>query len=271
MKKIKKIFQEKIIVSAVMCALLAVVLVTVTYGWYLMHDTAKMYGLELKTAFSGGIKVALEPGGEDIMSDPTLERIEYNNTVMVVIPINLSNFSNIQEQRIAPGAYGPLPFYITSLSETITSYTIRVQLEYKPSTTAVSAADRQRIESWMRDHFSIYRTKYEENGIVKFADPLPYYMGEPNEEVITAEGPLVMNEEELAELYWVWNYELTDIPDYQTLSRFPTYNKTGAGLTEAIVRQAVRQYDEEDTTLGNYVEDIWFNIYIEGGQGVKGD
>lgn len=30
------------------------------------------------------------------------------------------------------------------------------------------------------------------------------------------------------------------------------------------MRSAVRVYDEEDTALGNYIDDIWMNVYIEG-------
>lgn len=253
-----------------MCILLAVVLATATYGWYLRHDNVKLYGLNLQTDGNFGIKVAIKPGGEDIMADRSLKRIEENNRIMTVIPINLSDFSNIEEGRIAPGAYGPLPFYITSLNESIRYYTIKIQLQYKPSKDKLSAAEIAMIETMIRDHFSVYQTKYEEDGIVKFKDPVTYYMDEPNE-VIGTEGELKFNVEVPVDLYWVWNYELTDIPNYQSLERFPTYDKTGnAKPSEAVIRKAVRQYDEEDTSLGNYLEDIWFNVYIEGDVSMKG-
>lgn len=248
-----------------MCVLLAVVLVTATYGWYLQHNTAKLYGLDLQTNGNFGIKVAIEPGGEDIMANRNLQRVEKNDKVYTVIPINLHDFSNIQEGKIAPGAYGPLPFYITSLNESIRSYTIKVQLEYKPSLDRVTDAQIAQIETMIMDHFTVYQEKYEEGGIVKFRNPLTYYMKE-SDEVIAAEGKLTYNVEVPVELYWVWNYEITDIPDYQSLERFPTYGISRPD--ETTVRRAVRQYDEEDTALGNYLEDIWFMIYIEGGSGV---
>lgn len=253
-----------------MCVLLAVVLATATYGWYLRHNTAKLYGIDLKTDGNFGIKVAIVPGGEDIMADRSLPRIEEDNKIITVIPINLSNFSNIEEGKIAPGAYGPLPFYITSLNESIKYYTIKIQLAYKPSKDGLSAAQIAMIETMIKDHFSVYQKKYEEDGIVKFSDPITYYLYEPDE-VIGAEGELQFNVEVPVDLYWVWNYELTDIPDYQNLERFPTYGGSGnRGRDDPVVRQAVRQYDEEDTSLGNYLEDIWFNVYIEGDVSLKG-
>ena len=266
MKKTKGFFREKLIISAVMCILLGIVLIMATYGWYVMHRDAAAYGLKLNIAGNDGIRVAIEPGGEDIMGDPALKHVQQDDKVYTVIPVNLLDFSNIQEQMIAPGAYGPLPFYITSLSEAITTYSIKVQLQYDPGGHKITAEQKQLIETMIRDHISIYQTKYEEGGVVKFRDPISYYI-HSEEEGTAAEGTLTPYQEEPVELYWVWNYELTDIPGYQSLKRFPTYNKTGLSETDAVVRSAVRQYDEEDTTLGNYLQDIRFEIYIEGGQG----
>lgn len=254
MKKFKQFFQEKIILSAVMCVLLAVVLVTATYGWYAISNSAKMYGLDLKTGGTGGIKVAIEPGGEDIMSDDSLQKIEEDGKVIAIIPIKLTDFINIEEGKIAPGAYGPMPFYITALSESVKSYSIKVHMEYEPSgEAAISEDQKQEIEAMINDHIIVYQTKYEENGIVKFKDPLDFYENE-SDDVETATGALTYNVEVPAILYWVWNYEVIDVPNYTCIERF-------SGMDE---KSAIRKYDEEDTILGNYIEDIYFNVYIEG-------
>lgn len=251
MKKFKQFFQEKIILSAVMCILLAVVLATATTAWYAINNSTRAYGLELKLAGIGGIKVATKAGGEDIMSDPSLPR---NEEDIPIISINLKDFENIQTGRIAPGAYGPMPFYITALAQNIKSYSIKVQMEYRPSSAKVTEGQREQIEAMIRDHISVYENMYTDgSGIVRFSDPLTYYV-EETDEVTAAEGPLQYDEEVLAEIYWVWNYELTDIPNYQDIDRF-------RGMD---TRKAVRAYDEEDTILGNYIDDIWFNVYIEG-------
>lgn len=250
MKKFKQFFQEKIILSAVMCILLAVVLVTATYGWYAINNSVKTYGLELATGGIGGIKVAIEPGGEDIMTEGYLKQVDVKGNMAAVIPINLKNFKSVEHDKIAPGVYGKLPFYITALGENVTSYVIKVQLEYKISDKA-SDEQKSQIEKIISDHIMVY----EDNKDGVFSNPLTYYVDEMDENAaMMATGPLVYNEEKEVDLYWVWNYEVIDIPDYTRIDRF-------GGISE---KEAIRDYDEEDTLLGNYIDEIWINVYIEG-------
>lgn len=288
MKKFKQFFEEKIILSAVMCILLAVVLVTATYGWYALNNTDRAYGLDLKTGGEGGFIVAIEPNGPDIMSGEyynkyynrfgkTTQFNDKDGNLIAKIPINLGEFENIEPEKIAPGAYGPLPFYITSLSESIKSYTIKVQFEYKPDRdenagelTEEEKKKAEYVESMIMDHFTIYQKKYtDKEGIVRFSDPLTFYLKETDQDVIAARGALQMGVEVPVEIYWVWNYELTDIPDYEKLERFKNYDlsrdENGNAINVSETRRAVRKYDEEDTELGNYLDHIWFNVYIEGG------
>lgn len=272
MKKFRQFFQEKIILSAVMCLLLAAVSVAATYGWYAVNNSAKAYGLELQTeqtTGTGDITVAVVSGGPDIMSDPTLyPQVEIGEgTKAATIPFPLTKFTNVEEGKIAPGAYGEMKFYITSQAENVHSYAIKVQLQYKPDETGLTPEQLAKIEEIkeiITDHITVYKTKYTENGVVKFKEPLTYYQSDPElpNDGTAATGALTYNVEEEAILYWVWNYELTDIPNYQNISRFFPDGSTD----EAAKWKAVRQYDEEDTLLGNYLKegDIKLNIYIEG-------
>lgn len=256
MQKFRQFFQEKIVLSAVMCVLLAVVLTTATTAWYAVNHSTITHGIKLQTGGTGGIKVAVQEGGEDIMADETLPRNDKN---IPIISIHLKDFQNIENGKIAPGAYGPMTFYITALSESIHSYAIKVQMEYRPSEIQASEEEkethRKQIEAAMKDHFCVYETKYTDDaGIVRFQDPVTFYEAE-TDDVTAAKGALKYNEEVKAEIYWVWNYELTDIPGYENLEIYKQYPD---------LKQAVRAYDEQDTMLGNYIDDIWFNVYIEG-------
>lgn len=286
LEKFKKFLEEKVILSAVMCILLALVLITATYAWYTLNNTPKMYGLELSTGGAGGLIVAIESGGEDIMSARDLETIEEDGKVIAMIPINLGEFENIESERIAPGAYGPLPFYITSLSPSIRSYELKVQFVYEPSETETAdMTDDEKqalqekakyVEGMIMDHFTIYQKQYEDaEGIVRFKNPLEFYEEEADS-VIAARGNLTVNVEEPVELWWVWNYELTDIPEYWNIARFTddiedggfgfelSVDENGKALNEIETRKAIRKYDEEDTELGNYLDDIYFNVYVVG-------
>lgn len=252
MDKLRRFFQEKIILSAVMCLLLAVVSVAAAYGWYAVNNSTKAYGLELKAGGTGKIEVRIKPkndGGVDIMSN---EYTPKDPNGIPIISINLKDFENIENGKIAPGAYGLMPFYITALDKSVDSYSIKVQMEYKPSENAsVTEEQKKQIESIIYDHISIYRKKIDNaDGSVSFENPLTFYAA--------ATGPLEYGVEVPVEnLYWVWNYEVTDIPDYESIDRF-------SGMDE---KTAIRKYDEEDTILGNYIDDIWFNVYIEGRMG----
>ncbi len=263
MKKFKQLFQEKIILSFVMCVLLLVVLVTATTAWYASNNAASAHSMELAMGGIGGIKVAIEPGGEDIS-----KRTELTADDIPIIPIKLTDLNNIREGMIGPGSYGPMTFYITSLGEAVTSYSIKVQLDYKEedgtsselteenvdiptedvagidgTSSVLTEEQRKKLEELINDHISVYVVK-EGN---TFSDPLEYYTDEQAEDGTAATGPLEFQTEVMAEIYWVWNYEYSDIPG-----------------NEEATKAEIRQYDEEDTMLGNYIDNIWFNIYIEG-------
>lgn len=256
MERFRRFFQEKIILGAVLCILLGVVLTTATTAWYAINRSTRAYGIELKSGGTGGIKVAASTGGADIMLD---ESLPLNEEGIPVLSIALKDFENIESGKIAPGAYIPMDFYITALGENIKSYAVRVQLEYKPVDENITQEQKNKIDEMINDHIRVYQTMYEEDGIIKFKDPLTFYK-EVTDDVEAARGPLVFNEEVLARIYWVWNYELTDIPDYEKLERFGRFG----GPDGFDVRGAMRAYDEEDTALGNYIDNIWMNVYIEG-------
>lgn len=256
MKRYKGIFREKIILSIVMCILLSLVLVSATVAWYAYNNQASAYGMELKTDGLGGIKVALEPGGEDIM---LLE--EKTEQGVPIIPIMLTDLNNVKEQMIAPGAYGPITFYITALGNNVTTYSIKVKMVYEEEQGTeehLTAPQRAQLEELMNQHITVYTHKElvssQEGGGSwgKFSNPLEYYTNDKATDGTAMTGPLKFNEEVKAELYWVWNYEYTDIPEYET------------GGSEEELKKKIRQYDEEDTMLGNYIDNISFHIYIEG-------
>ncbi len=255
MGKMKKILQEKIILSFVMCILLLIVFFSATTAWYAANNTTAAHGLELAANGIGGLKVAIEPGGPDLMelSDTTQEGVP-------IIPIRLKELNNIKEQMIAPGAYGPMTFYITSLGESVTGYSIKVKLCYKQEPAAgdkLTPEQQEKIRQVMERHIRVY-TNMEivssgngQGRWGKFSNPLEYYTDVESDDGTAAIGPLEFNKEVKAEIYWVWNYEYTDIPGNENL---PGEER----------REKIREYDEEDTLLGNYIDDIWFEVYIAG-------
>lgn len=67
---------------------------------------------------------------------------------------------------------------------------------------------------------------------------------------VTAEGitgKIAAGEETEIILYWYWPYEYGDVPD-----------------TTAITAQNEREYDLQDTVIGNYIQSIGFTFVVEG-------
>ncbi len=251
----KKILKEKIILSFVMCILLLVALFSATTAWYAANNTAAAHGLELAASGIGGLKVAIEPGGPDLME---LSRMTEEG--IPIIPVRLKDLNNVKEQMIAPGSYGPMTFYITSLGETVTGYSIKVKLCYRQepeSANRLTPEQQERIRQLMERHIRVYtnmETVSSGNGQGrwgKFSGPLEYYTDVEADDGTAATGPLEFNIESKAEIYWAWNYEYTDIPGNEN-------------LPDGERKEKIREYDEEDTLLGNYIDDIWFEVYIAG-------
>ena len=265
MKRLKRLFQEKIILSFVMFLLLCVVLFSATTAWYSANNTAVMSGMEIGAGGIGGLKVAIEPGGPDIMMLP-----EVNEDGIPVIPVKLTDLNNVKEQMIAPGSYGPMTFYITSLGEIF-------QRIGKLSPSSLSVFRRYgfhfRIYADMFFHqlfyfFFLFRRQFV-TGLLLFPVRQPHFYGISRYRLpkgsnikrhgaigawrdrTAATGELVFNTEIKAEIYWVWNYEYSDIPGNEN-------------LPEEELQEKIREYDEEDTMLGNYIDHIWFDVYITG-------
>lgn len=284
MKKWKEFFRQKILLSFIMCILLLTVLVTATTAWYASNHAADVYGMSLETGGVGGIKVALVPGGKDIMElpDKTEEGIP-------VIAVKLTELNNIKDNMIAPGAYGPMTFYITPLGENIKGYSMKARLKYKEEEAAsdrLSEEQRKKIEKLMTEHITVYKKQKKvdggENGIwAEFSEPIQYYTKDTAEDGTAATGTLVYNEETKAEIYWSWNYEYTDIPgngtkdgaaaedgmntDDGTVAEGGTNTDDGTVADDGkTLKEKIREYDEEDTLIGNYIDHIWFELYITG-------
>lgn len=242
--RLRKLFSEKIVVSIVTCILLVMVLVAATTAWYTSSQNAAVYGLTLKTGGIGGIKVAVEPGGPDIdtFTEKTAEGVP-------IIPLKLLEFENIQSKKIAPGFYSPIDFYITPLAATVKNYEIKVKLSVKQADgTASSLTTEQltKLESYVNQHIRVYTTKTGEI----FSNPLTYYATSPTSasDGTAARGPLNTGENHVT-LYWYWAYEYSDLPEVSG---------------NAVTPEQIRKYDEEDTMIGNYIDNIYFDFYLVG-------
>lgn len=231
----KKQGKQKIVVLTCMIFLTCFALFSVTYAWFTESDRASMNGLNLATGSTGELKVeiAVEGAGERM----EMAQVDAANAV---IDMGLQQLANIETNKIGPGAFGEVHFYITSDVSSFNGYTISVTPNYK-----VVGGNGAEVMKLAGEHIKFYASKTENS----YANEIPYR--EVNGLMTGLSGKLETGTEEESEtevvLYWYWPYEYQDVPNKAVISAKDS-----------------REYDLQDTKIGNYIESIGFTFEVEG-------
>lgn len=276
----------KVIQSAVMCVISILILIGFTVAWFsggLGDATAG--GMRMKAAEQGDIKIALESGGADI------SRLEEENSYVDIGLEKLTNIEFIQKDengtiitdenqnpmkvwKMAPGAYGEVVFYITPLKQTVGSCSVlpEVRLEKEDGTvitkgnSVITVSDGKgntaevNVYEIANEHIIFYY--YKEGESTPTLLKMKSVTGENETETLireSAQFPLVWDstadagKEKKVTLYWKWDYE------YPSDSTKPTYREllSYSGFTQ---EQKENLYDEHDTILGNYIDQMSFHF-----------
>lgn len=227
----KKQRKQKIVVSACMIALLCFTLFTVTYAWFSESNRASMSGLNLATDGTGELKVEIAiEGGSGRME---MAQVDPGNAV---IDMGLQELANIEKNKLGPGAFGEVHFYISSDAASFNGYTISVTPNYK-----VVGGNSAEVIKLAKEHIKFYGVK----GDSSYSNEIPYR--EVDGAMVGLNGELDIETETEVILYWYWPYEYQDVPDKASISAKNT-----------------REYDLQDTMIGNYIESIGFTFEVEG-------
>ena len=247
---------NKLVISICMLIAVSFALVTATYAWYAGTDPTILEALTLTADDKGDLKVEilLESGERMDMS-----QVDANGAS---IDLALSKLINIEENKLGPGAFGQVHIFISSRSATYTSYDIKII----PNCDLVENGDEE-VLSLAKEHICFYAVKTEEG----YEQLIPYAQMTATQDVLeedTTESDVVavaisVEEDELTAdgitgtiedgeetevvLYWYWPYEYEDVPD-----------KTKISATNE------REYDLQDTVIGNYIQSIGFTFVVEG-------
>lgn len=243
----KKIFNRKLILRLEMLVLIIIALVAVTIAWFVLVKWAKVESLSVKAKENEFIKVALKPGGADVQTLQGQEKY---------VDIQMPDFYDMPEGMMAPGAYGKVTLYITSLSPLADSCYIYLERIPELLSSIPQGSTREKeINNLLKGHLLFYKEYTETDG----------YKG-----MITKEAPLYVKLEEKKEvavtIYWMWPYEYTDIPvenrnlDKEALFDMDKYEEQNASkYTED---DFVSFYDYGDTKIGLSVKNIHFYAYV---------
>ena len=240
----KKLSRETVLKIELML-LLVVTVIAVTIAWFVLFNQSKASGIALKSSTAEHVRVALTPGGEDVLELSGED---------AYIDINMPEFYNMDAGMMAPGVYGHFDLYITALSPVAEECTIEVEhvLEYIDEVMSDDKAVEE-LDKLVAGHIQFY-TSYDEgtySGVIK-----------PGSNIKV---PLTYNEETKVTIYWRWFYEYTDIPEegrglsgefYFDADNFAP----GSGYTED---DYVLLYDYADTKIGLGVKNIAFRMDID--------
>lgn len=223
--------KQKILVLSCMTVLLCVTLFTATYAWFTESDRASMNGLNLATDGTGELKVEISIEGAGGRME--MAQVDANKAV---IDMGLQDLANIEKNKLGPGAFGEVRFYITSDATSFDGYTISVTPNYK-----VVGGNSAEVIKLAKEHIKFYGVKTNDS----YSGEIPYRTADGV--MVGFDGKLNAEAETEVILYWYWPYEYQDVPDKTNISAKNT-----------------REYDLQDTMIGNYIESIGFTFEVEG-------
>ena len=233
--------KEDFVSTLVMTTVSILMLVGVTIAWYTaVYAHPTVTGMNMQAAEKGSIKIALEPEPDGVDISELAEEARYAD-------IGLTELLNIVDGQMAPGAYGEVTFYVTSLDQDITKCQIVPSLVpgYEEGVTVTEETEvtinnkDKNILALLDEHFDFY-TNTEMTQLVSDSDPMD----------VTLEWDTINNKgiEKTVTLYWKWHYE------------YPFTQEELNTMTADAEKAAIYQYDMEDTWIGTHLDTMSFHF-----------
>ena len=241
--------KEDFVSTLVMTTVSILMLVGVTIAWYTaVYAHPTVTGMNMQAAEKGSIKVALEKGGEDIAELNENDRYA---------DVGLTELVNIVDGQMAPGAYGSVTFYVTSLDENITSCQVTPSLDpgYEKSDltgdTIVKVLENdatypngRTASSILDDHFDFYSDESMTTK-VNIEQPLNVTLIDENNNNLKWDATNKTGKEVEVIIYWKWHYE----------------DPNAAEMEDGEEKEAIiYKYDMEDTWIGTNLDNMSFHF-----------
>ena len=235
--------KEDFVSALVMTTVSILMLVGVTIAWYTnvyAHPTVTQ--MKMTADEQGRIKVALEEMGPDIA--------ELEGDAKYV-EIGWDDFLNIENKQIAPGSYGKVVFYVTSLKKSVDSCLIVPSLNpgyeegvevLENSSVSINNLEKN-IVTMLEEHFDFYEDEAMTQSVDKI-EPMKVEL-EWNESQDPEQNNQGHGVEKEVTLYWKWHYE------------DPVAETMEAGDEK---EAAIYDYDMEDTWIGTHLDTMSFHF-----------
>ncbi len=294
----KRIFKQETVMLVSLCLVLLVVMFGATVAWFEGITPASIKEMDIKaddlgdlyvwvkvddenTASAGELEMTASAGEIDDENYVPLKSVGTGDNIKYSIDLDIAKQENIEDNTLAPGAYGTVKFKILSKTSRTTGYAISVT----PSIELIdgyenigSGLTEEEFKKLVESHLKFY-AKYDDDS-KEYEDVIPY-----SDECLFLynefkgiKGDVNENEIKYVTLYWYWPYEFTDIPksldiyneDSDFYEEFKKYTfSTMTNENEEIVNirreisESIEAYDWDDTYIGNYVQSLKFHFDVE--------
>lgn len=239
------------VVMAVICA--------ATFAWFMEAAPVSVENINLNMDDKGDlyVRVKVEENENNFVD---LKEVGTGEQVKYTIDLNIVAQDNIEENTLAPGAYGKVEFKIISRTSLTTGYTIKIT----PSITINDKYDETTASLNKEELFELVKTHikfYAVNDAGVYSRVIPYY--DETTENCWFQNTLEEGIEEDVTLYWYWPYEYINIPDIDNTDS-PVYSEYEKYRSLTSQAAQIEAYDWDDTYIGNYVEELIFHFDVEG-------
>lgn len=294
----KRIFKQETVMLVSMCLVLLVVMFGATVAWFEGITPASIKDMEIKsddlgdlyvwvktddknTASAGELGNVASAGEIDEEGYVPLKSVGTGDDVKYSIDLDIAKQENIEDNTLAPGAYGTVKFKILSKTSRTTGYAISVT----PSIELIDGYEnigsglteeefKQLVESHLKFYAAYDSDAKEYEDVIPYSDECLFLYNEFK----GMKGDVNENEIKYVTLYWYWPYEFTDIPDtldifnedsdfYDEFKKYAFSTMTNENEETITKRRAIAEsieaYDWDDTYIGNYVQSLKFHFDVE--------
>lgn len=236
--------KEEVISAGIMTIVSILVLIGFTVAWFSGVLTASVSGMHLKAAEMNNITIALTEGGPDITSLEGDARF---------VDIGLQQMTNVEADKLAPGQFGQVTFYVRPSDDGIEFCDIYPkvwisQSQINEENTSYAWYPGVDESAWEPgDKLDELEQLYEITGrhILFFEDASMEIPITEAKHVIWTESD--GNAEKAITIYWKWHYEYPFSPEELELSAEEQ-------------QSLVDIYDAEDTEIGNNITAMKFHF-----------
>lgn len=248
--------KEDFVSTLVMTTVSILMLVGVTIAWYTaVYAHPTVTGMNMEAGEQKSIRIALEKNGEDIavLRENNIPDDEY-------VKIGLEDLVNIENGQMAPGAYGKVVFYVTSLDKTVTRCRIVPSLipgyeeDFKDSYADAAVPEdakvtingqEKKIFDVLDKHFDFYQDEAMTDPV---SETEPFTVTLLNDSSLLWDESKKEGPEIEVTLYWKWHYE------------DPDATAADSTMSEEEKKAAIYDYDMEDTWIGTHLETTAFHF-----------